>query len=97
MGAKVMNAAHNIAQMTDFEGHGVKASAAGNSSADGVLGEAMYNRFREFDSKYLQPLFGKSGEHMNVSSELPDGTGTSEDDGQGAEGGGQSHEAKPPQ
>jgi hypothetical protein len=73
MGAKVMNAAHSIAQMTDFEGHAVKASGAASSSADGPLGEAMYERFKQFDSKYLQPMFGKGNRAFRTSAELPDG------------------------
>lgn len=71
MGAKVLSAAHNIAQMTDFEGHAVKASGSASGSADGQLGEAMYERFRAFDSKYLQPLFGR-GQVAYRSGELRD-------------------------
>ena len=69
MGLKMLNAAQNIAQMTDFEAQGAKANAATTGSADGPLGEAMYNRFRKFDTKYLQPVFGK-GDAARESAEL---------------------------
>ena len=59
VGASVMNAVQNIAELTDFQ-----ARAA--PQARGGVGDAMLERFKKFDAKFLQPAFGR---HERMPSE----------------------------
>lgn len=59
MGASVMNAVQNIAEMTDFQ-------AKTAPHAGGGVGDVMLERFRQFDEHYLQPTFGR---HERIPSE----------------------------
>lgn len=49
---RMLHAAQGWADRADWDSRGV---------ADGGLGQAMYSRFKEFDAKYMQPLFGADG------------------------------------
>jgi hypothetical protein len=52
VGTKWLHVARSFADLTGFEG-------AAPVGGDGAMGEVMYERFRKFDDKYLQPFFGR--------------------------------------
>jgi hypothetical protein len=64
VGDKMMRAARSFAQLTNFDG-----PPPGTASNDPAVGGVMYERFKEFDRTYLQPVFGKEDE--GGSTDLP--------------------------
>lgn len=84
VGASVLNAVQNIAELTDFQ-----AFSSENASRRG-MGDAMMKRFKNFDARYLQPAFGKqelpSEGPPNVTAGIPaDEHQDGEELGQGSE------------
>lgn len=76
LGARVVQAVHSVAERTAFQ------PTASARAVDGALGEVMYDKFKQFDAQFLQPVFG-GGEH--VSSAQPDAVPEPATDGSSAE------------
>lgn len=74
LGIKVLQAAQTVADRTGFENTG-----AGSTAVDGAIGEVMYDKFKEFDEQFLQPVFGggersPSTPHEGVHEAVQDAT-----------------------
>lgn len=74
LGIKVLKATQTVAERTGFENTG-----AGSAAVDGAIGEVMYDKFKEFDEQFLQPVFGggersPSAPHEAVPEAVPEAT-----------------------
>jgi hypothetical protein len=96
IGASVLGAVQNIAELTDFQ-----ASTTHPTTEAGGVGDAMLKRFQKIDEMFLQPAFGKHGRQVsdeiaNVADGIHPESQKSEVSGQGSEAaaGNRSHDSK---